>query len=99
MNDRICACGCGDPLYGMRADAVYRSEACKKRAQRARSGDKAGTRRPSRDGNGTKVYLTFGELVHLQQARDRLDLVPTPAGGRLAAKLERACESIPEAVR
>lgn len=99
MTPRICACGCGDLLYGMRADAVYRSEACKKRAQRSNSGDKAGTRRPSRDGNGTKVYLTFGELVHLQQGRARLEPIPTPAGARLDAKLERACERIPEAVR
>jgi hypothetical protein len=40
---RICACGCGASLVGLRADALYQSEACKKRAQRAASRDKAGT--------------------------------------------------------
>lgn len=52
MNARICACGCGDLLYGMRSDAVYRSEACKKRAQRASSGDKAGTVHPLDEARG-----------------------------------------------
>lgn len=47
MNDRICACDCGASLAGMRADAVYASEACKKRAQRATSRDKAGTGQPT----------------------------------------------------
>ena len=41
--DRICACGCGASLDGLRADARYASEACKKRAQRAAIRDKAGT--------------------------------------------------------
>lgn len=43
MNARICGCGCGTPLGGMRADAVYASEACSKRARRAASPDKART--------------------------------------------------------
>lgn len=73
----------------------------KERWDRQRGGQRVERppRRPSRDGKGTKVYLTFGELVHLQQARGRLEPIPTPAGARLDAKLERACERIPEAVR
>lgn len=43
IESRICACGCGGSLTGLRADALYQSEACKKRAQRAASRDKAGT--------------------------------------------------------
>lgn len=43
MNARICACGCGASLTGLRADAVYASEACSKRARRAASPDKART--------------------------------------------------------
>lgn len=40
----LCACGCGASLAGLRSDAVFYSEACKKRCQRARSRDRAGTR-------------------------------------------------------
>lgn len=42
-DSRFCACGCGASLDGLRADARHASEACKKRAQRAASRDKAGT--------------------------------------------------------
>jgi hypothetical protein len=43
MNARVCACGCAASLDGLRADAVYASEACSKRARRAASPDKART--------------------------------------------------------
>lgn len=46
LAERFCGCGCGASLAGMRSDAVYHSEACKKRAERARSRDKAGTEHP-----------------------------------------------------
>jgi hypothetical protein len=42
----VCACGCGSDLYGIRADALYRSEACSKRTRRAASPDKARTGHP-----------------------------------------------------
>jgi hypothetical protein len=48
---KFCDCGCGTPLAGMRADAVYASEACSKRARRANSPDKARTGVGSRGGN------------------------------------------------
>lgn len=38
---RECGCGCGRSLAGMRADAVWWTDACRKRAQRAPSPDKA----------------------------------------------------------
>lgn len=47
MNRHLCACGCGASLAGMRSDAVFYSEACKKRSQREHSRDRAGTRGPS----------------------------------------------------
>lgn len=46
MNARTCRCGCGASLAGLRSDAVWASEACKKRAERAASRDKAGTVHP-----------------------------------------------------
>ncbi len=49
---RRCACNCGASLVGMRADALYASEACKKRAQRTASRDKAGTEHPLREVRG-----------------------------------------------
>lgn len=87
-----CACGCGASLTGMRAGAVYASPACRMRARRAEVANKTRTRRASRDGRGTKVYLTLGEIVHLEQARERMELPQTPAGDKLDAKLERATE-------
>lgn len=36
----ICACGCGASLSGFRRDAVYRSDACRKRHLRTKSADK-----------------------------------------------------------
>lgn len=90
MTARFCACNCGASLAGMRANAVYASPACRMRARRAAVANKTRTRRKSRDGKGARVYLTFGEIVHIEQARDRLELVRTPAGNLLDAKLARA---------
>lgn len=36
--ERVCACGCGRPLEGMRSDAVYASGACRTRHWKARQG-------------------------------------------------------------
>jgi hypothetical protein len=41
-----CRCLCGASLDGMRADALYASEACRKRADRAASADKGRTEHP-----------------------------------------------------
>lgn len=69
---RICGCGCGASLAGMRADAAYHSEACKKRAERARSRDRAGTERPLSDVNAhSKLNERFRPLVR-QAIIDRL---------------------------
>lgn len=93
---RSCACGCGDSLAGMRTDALYRSEACRKRHERSESADKARTRRPSRNGLGVRLYITADELVLLGRALDRLGLMPTPRGDRFKAKLLRAADRIAE---
>jgi hypothetical protein len=44
LGEPICACGCGTSLSDLRSDAVYRSEACSKRLQRAARPDKDPTR-------------------------------------------------------
>lgn len=49
---RVCACNCGASLAGLRADAVYASEACSKRARRAASPDKARTGQPLKEVRG-----------------------------------------------
>lgn len=36
MNDRSCACGCGDPVGSDRSNAIYAHGACKTRAARRR---------------------------------------------------------------
>lgn len=67
MSD-ICACGCGASLAGMRADAVYASEACSKRARRADSPDKARTGPGSRGGNVRSVeQADYLHRQHKQQ--------------------------------
>jgi hypothetical protein len=81
VTGRLCACGCRRSLSGMRTDARYASEAC---------ADKARTRRKSRNGKGARVYLTFGEIVHLEQVRARAALPKTAAGDRLLAKFAHA---------
>lgn len=52
-----CACGCGASLAGMRSDARWASDACRKRAKRTPSPDKARTGGRSHPENGTRVYL------------------------------------------
>ena len=47
-------------------------------------------RRASRNGRGVRVYLTFEEIVHLEEARKRMELPYTPAGDKLDAKLADA---------
>jgi hypothetical protein len=64
--------------------------------QRVKDGSGSGLRRASRDGKGTRVYLTFGEIDHLEQMRGRAQLPKTPAGERLLAKFARAHERIAE---
>lgn len=72
MSTRFCACGCGASLSGLRADAVYASESCSKRAKRAASADKGRTRRESRNGYGTRIYLTAQEIAYLERAVDKM---------------------------
>lgn len=74
----------------MRSDAVYASEACAKAARRAHSADKGRTRRPSRDGVGTRVYLTEAELVALFPGLHS----ESPATALLRGKLARALDRI-----
>lgn len=38
MNDRLCECGCGQSLEGLRSNARYASDACRSRAWKARAG-------------------------------------------------------------
>jgi len=97
MTDRLCACNCGASLAGMRSNAVYASPACRMRARRAADANKTRTRRRTRDGRGARVYLTFGEIVHLEQVRGRAELPKTPAAERLLAKFAHAHERIARA--
>jgi hypothetical protein len=93
---RNCACGCGTSLDGLRADAVYASEACSKRARRAASPDKARTDHPLqavRDERATKKHnRDLGGLIR-QAIIDRLkttgechadDLIPLYPEGEVA---------------
>jgi len=96
VTTRICACKCGASLDGMRADALYANEACRKRHERASSADKARTRRPSRNGKGARLYITADELVLVGLALDRLGLPPTSAGNRFKEKLLRTADRIAE---
>lgn len=63
MNARICKCGCGASLAGMRADAEYLSRAHAMSAKRAASANKARTRRASRDGKGVRVYIAPNDSI------------------------------------
>lgn len=91
---RLCACGCGASLGGMRVDAVYAGEACRKRRERAERADKARTRRSSRNGRGTRLYITGAELALVGRALGHLALPSTSAGERFQAKLFRARERV-----
>lgn len=87
---RVCACGCGADLSLSRADAVYASPACRMRVQRADSAHKERTRLPSREGKGTRLYVTHEELRLLRSALWRLDLPPSARLNRFQTKLNRA---------
>lgn len=96
---RVCACGCGASLADLRSDAVYASESCRKRAERANSADKGRTRRLSRDGKGTRVYFQRDELeavrrglAHLSNSQTTLGRDLPEATRRAKAKLERSAK-------
>jgi hypothetical protein len=91
---RLCACGCGASLAGLRSDAVYVSEAHAKAHRRRDSADKARTRRPSREGKGAKVYLTPAELRTVEEGLFWMDLPDSPAGRKLKAKIEAAVSRV-----
>lgn len=38
MSERLCECGCGQPLVGLRANARYASDACRSRDWKRRAG-------------------------------------------------------------
>lgn len=82
MTDRLCGCGCRASLAGMRADAVYHSEACKKRAQRRYSRDKAGTVHPlaeaRADQEASKLKSDLSALIY-QGIVERLTVAPLHA--------------------
>lgn len=86
--DRICGCGCGASLAGLRSDAKYQSEACKKRAERARSRDKAGTSGPT-DGERLLIALRARGAtgIHSHEIR-KLGISGNPS--QRAAELEAA---------
>ena len=105
MSKRTCANQrCGNTFTPHRPHQRFCGSACrfeawwatKRENGREKPGQRVveGARRRSRDGLGTKVYLTFAEIVHFQQLRDRADLPATPAGQRLDLKLARAAERI-----
>lgn len=60
--ERFCRCGCGESLAGMRADAIWRTDGCRKRAERDGTPDVARKQRAVRNGRGTKVYIVPGEV-------------------------------------
>ncbi len=69
---RLCGCGCGASLEDLRADAVYASEACSKRARRAASPDKARTasaldevRGRGEESGGDKARYTLVAREHI----------------------------------
>jgi len=79
MTARTCACGCGASLASLRADAVYASEACSKRARRAASPDKARTREPyDRDRILIALKARGSQGVHSHEIR-RLGLSGHPS--------------------
>jgi hypothetical protein len=63
---RVCACGCEASLVGLRSDAVWASDACRKRAQRAASPDKARTR----NGHGDAIHVRIGPCLEFELPLD-----------------------------
>lgn len=82
--------GCSGDLTGYRSDARYCSEACSKAAKRAASADKGRTRRKSRDGSGTRVYLTAEEIEFLSALPRQKRHRGSSIAGRIMLKLDRA---------
>jgi hypothetical protein len=78
-----CACGCGASLDGLRADAVYASEACSKRARRADSPDKARTGVGSRGGNVRSVEEA--RSLHAEHKAEWTEKVSRHIAGTLLA--------------
>lgn len=64
MTDRFCNCGCGESLAGMRKDAIWHSDACRKRGAAPQSAEKA--RNPASFGVGwCLLALTYGAILAL----------------------------------
>jgi hypothetical protein len=57
---RVCHCGCERPLDGMRADARWASDACRKRARRANSPDQG----------RTDIHVRIGPLLEFDVPGD-----------------------------
>lgn len=103
MTRKLTCQHCGAVFQAKRPHARFCSASCRaahwaerRENSRQTAGERVveASRRPSREGRGAKVYLTFAELVHLEQARARLQLPPTPAGQRLDQKFAAAHERI-----
>lgn len=98
MSERICLCGCGASLAGLRADAVYASEACSKRARRAASPDKGRTGRKTDTDKLVELLLQNPSGVHTHDLRRRgISGNPsqraTDAEEKYGIKIERTRES------
>lgn len=79
---RTCACGCGASLVDLRADAVYASEACSKRARRSASPDKGRTQHllvEAREAQeATKLKDHYSQVIY-QGIIERLERGPVHA--------------------
>lgn len=76
----------------MRANAIYHSPACRMRARRAENAHKTRTRRQSRDGYGTRVYLTSDEICDLRWLCGDFHAMPNIEA--VSAKLGAAADRI-----
>jgi hypothetical protein len=74
MTERTCE-QCGNSFTPKAPHQRFDTPECRyqhcieKSAQEANQRVEEGVRRPTRDGNGTKVYLTLSEVIDLQQGR------------------------------
>lgn len=96
LGQPICACGCGASLSEMRADAVYRSEACAKRLQRNGRPDTDPTRQPLREVRGGQEE-GGASADHLILAREQITRTLLATGFFTADDLEPL--GIPEQYR
>ena len=71
MSDRVCSCGCGASLAGLRPQARYASDACRTRGWKARTGyaDQRASK-PSRNGRqrarrAPEQRIAFGKAAKL----------------------------------